>query len=153
MKQAIITVEKEEPLIKSDNQFPVVGVGASAGGFAAFKTFLGAIPKDSGMAYVLVQHLDPNHESLLAELLQKSTELPVIEITDNLKVIHDQVYILPSNKMLIANDGILALTPRTTKKGVTNKPVDLFINLWRLSTKATRLGWYYRARPMTARWA
>jgi two-component system CheB/CheR fusion protein len=57
-------------LIKSENLFPVVGVGASAGGLDAFKQLLKAIPIDSGMAFVLVQHLDPNHESILTEILQ-----------------------------------------------------------------------------------
>ena len=75
-----------EPLIKSPNIFPVVGIGASAGGLDAFKKLLKAIPEDSGMAYVLVQHLDPKHESMLPELLQKVTQLPVLEIADDIKV-------------------------------------------------------------------
>ena len=58
-----------KPLTKSLNQFPVVGIGASAGGLDAFKKFLKAMPENSGMAFVLVQHLDPNHESLLPKLL------------------------------------------------------------------------------------
>lgn len=58
-----------KPLTKSLNQFPVVGISASAGGLDAFKKFLKAIPENSGMAFVLVQHLDPNHESLLPKLL------------------------------------------------------------------------------------
>ena len=56
---------------------PVVGLGASAGGLEAFQTFLAATPVDSGLAFVLVQHLDPNHESMLAELLSRRTEMPV----------------------------------------------------------------------------
>ncbi len=74
----------EKP-IKSANLFPVVGIGASAGGLDAFKKLIKAIPEDSGMAYVLVQHLDPNHESMLPELLQKVTTIPVLEITDDIK--------------------------------------------------------------------
>ena len=73
-------------LIKSRNLFPVVGIGASAGGLDAFQKLLKAIPEDSGMAYVLVQHLDPRHDSLLSELLQRVTNIPVIEITDDVKV-------------------------------------------------------------------
>src|SRR6187549_2296312 len=75
-----------KPLSKSTNQFPVVGIGASAGGLDAFKKLLKAIPLNSGMAYVLVQHLDPNHESMLPEILQKSTLIPVLAIKDEVRV-------------------------------------------------------------------
>jgi two-component system CheB/CheR fusion protein len=113
--------------IKSDNQFPVVGIGASAGGLDAFKKLLKAIPEKSGMAYVLVQHLDPNHESLLPELLQKVTRIPVLEISDDIKVMPDHIYVIPSNKMMVANDGILKLTPRQLdNKKKLNLPIDLF---------------------------
>jgi two-component system CheB/CheR fusion protein len=114
-------------LEKSTNQFPVVGIGASAGGLDAFKKLLKAIPEDSGMAYVLVQHLDPKHESMLPELLQKVTTIPVMEIADDIKVLPDHIYIIPSNKMLISNDGVLELTPRPEKiKNERNLPIDLF---------------------------
>ncbi|HCN82527.1 MAG TPA: hypothetical protein DIT07_02760, partial [Sphingobacteriaceae bacterium] len=79
--------------IKSSNQFPVVGIGASAGGLDAFKRLLKAIPENSGMAYVLVQHLDPNHESLLPEILQKVTIIPVLEIRDDIKVQPNHIYV------------------------------------------------------------
>ena len=117
---------KQSEIIKSTNEFPVVGIGASAGGLSAFKKFLQSISKDSGMAYVLVQHLDPNHESMLTELLQRVTEIPVLEITDDIKVLPNHIYILPSNKMLIANNGVLELSPRITKKNEPNLPIDLF---------------------------
>jgi two-component system CheB/CheR fusion protein len=116
-----------KPLIKSPNLFPVVGIGASAGGLDAFKKLLKAIPENSGMAYVLVQHLDPSHESLLQELLQKVTNIPVLEIADDIKVQPDHIYIIPSNKMMIANDGVLELSPRPAKnKNERNLPIDLF---------------------------
>lgn len=117
---------KKDEKILSENLFPVVGIGASAGGLEAFRSFLKAIPDQSGMAYVLVQHLDPNHDSLLPELLQKVTTIPVLEIADDVKVQPNHIYILPSNKMLVANDGVLQLSPRTTKKGELNLPIDLF---------------------------
>lgn len=120
-------IEKREPLVLSSNIFPVVGIGASAGGLDAFKKLLKAIPENSGMAYVLVQHLDPNHESLLPSLLQKVTKIPVLEISDDMKVLPDHIYIIPSNKMLLANDGILQLSPRPEKnKSERNLPIDLF---------------------------
>ncbi len=116
-----------QTLIKSPNLFPVVGIGASAGGLDAFKKLLKAIPEDSGMAYVLVQHLDPNHESMLPEILQKVTPIPVLEITDDIKVMPDHIYVIPSNKMMLATDGILMLSPRPAKtKTERNLPIDLF---------------------------
>ena len=118
---------KVKKIIKSDNMFPVVGIGASAGGLDAFKKLLKAIPENSGMAYVLVQHLDPKHESLLPELLQKVTRIPVLEISDDIKVMPDHIYVIPSNKMMVANDGILKLTPRQLDdKKKLNLPIDLF---------------------------
>ncbi|CAM4232265.1 CheR family methyltransferase [Gillisia limnaea] len=120
---------KKDKLIKSKNEFPVVGIGASAGGLKAFKSFVTSIPEKSGIAYVLVQHLDPNHTSLLPEILQKVTKIKVLEITDDIDVEPDNIYILPSNKMLLANDGILKLEPRPKpEKGKNNLPIDLFFN-------------------------
>ncbi|GAB2556891.1 chemotaxis protein CheB [Spirosoma areae] len=112
--------------ILSKNLFPVVGIGASAGGLEAFKKLIKAIPPNSGMAYVLVQHLSPTHESQLPELLQKFAPIPVLEISDDIEVKPDHIYILPSNKMLVANDGVLELSPRTTKKNELHLPIDLF---------------------------
>ncbi|MEO5945455.1 MAG: chemotaxis protein CheB [Chitinophagaceae bacterium] len=124
-KKAVKKVD--EPAIKSPNLFPVVGIGASAGGLDAFKKLLKAIPEDSGMAYVLVQHLDPKHESLLPELLQKVTKIPVLEITDDIKVHPDHIYVIPSNKMMVATDGVLLLAPRPEKSTTgRNLPIDLF---------------------------
>ncbi|MGZ5286858.1 MAG: CheR family methyltransferase [Flavisolibacter sp.] len=82
------------------------------------------MPGNSGMAYILVQHLSPQYESILPEILQKSTLLPVIEITDNIKVYPDHIYVIPSNKILIANDGVLELEPRV--KGERLNSIDIF---------------------------
>ncbi len=119
--------KKNGPLVKSANLFPVVGIGASAGGLDAFKKVVKAIPENSGIAYVLVQHLSPSHESLLPDLLQKVTRVPVLEISDNIRVEPDHIYIIPSNKMLIANDGVLILTPRPPlNKNKQYLSIDLF---------------------------
>ncbi len=119
--------ETDKTLIKSSNLFPVVGIGASAGGLDAFKKLLKAIPEESGMAYVLVQHLHPEHESFLTEILQRVTKVPVIEISDEIKVEPNHIYIIPSNKMLIANDGKLELSARPEKSNnKLNLPIDLF---------------------------
>ena len=116
-----------KPSVLSFNLFPVVGIGASAGGLDAFKKLLKAIPENSGMAYVLVQHLDPNHESLLAEILQKTTTIPVLEISDDIKVEPNHIYVIPSNKMMVATDGVLQLAPRPLRSPADrNMPIDLF---------------------------
>ncbi len=123
----VVPPSSSNSLVKSDNLFPVVGIGASAGGLKAFKTFLKAITENSGMAYVLVQHLDPKHESVLPELLQKATTIPVVEITDDIKVLPNHIYVIPSNKMMVATDGVLLLAPRP-EKSTTGRylPIDLF---------------------------
>src|SRR5688500_5030410 len=116
---------KDKIKILSSNLFPVVGIGASAGGLDAFKRLLKAIPNNSGMAYILVQHLDPAHESILSDLLQKVTKIPVQEITDNIHVEADHIYIIPSNKLLTATDGVLQLSERPPKN-FKNMPIDVF---------------------------
>ncbi|MBA4167924.1 MAG: PAS domain-containing protein, partial [Chitinophagaceae bacterium] len=107
--------------------FPVVGMGASAGGLEAFKRLIKAIPENSGMAYILVQHLDPSHDSILSEILQRLTKIPIQEIIDNVHVETDHIYIIPSNKLLTASDGVLQLSERLPK-GEKNMPIDLFFS-------------------------
>ena len=110
---------------RSTNLFPVVGVGASAGGLDAFKRLIRNIPEKSGVAYILVQHLEPTHESLLVDILQKITRIPIQEITNNVRVEPDHVYVIPSNKLLTANEGRLELSPRGPKNE-KNMPIDVF---------------------------
>ena len=93
------------------------------------------------MAYILVQHLDPAHESILAELLQKVTKIPVQEIVDNIHVEADHIYIIPSNKLLTATDGVLQLSERLPKN-FKNMPIDVFSNHWQMYIKAMQLVWY-----------
>jgi two-component system CheB/CheR fusion protein len=113
--------------IRSENLFPVVGIGASAGGLDTFKRLLKAIPENSGMAFILVQHLDPSHESILADLLQRVTSIPVLEVTDNIKVAPDHIYIIPANKLLTATDGVLKLSARPPKNQ-RSMPIDLLFS-------------------------
>ena len=120
---AIQNKDKSKEL--SDNLFPVVGVGASAGGLEAFKRLIRAVPEKSGVAYILVQHLEPSHDSLLVEILQKITRIPVMEITNNVRVEPDHIYVIPSNRLLTANDGRLELSPRGPKNE-KNMPIDVF---------------------------
>lgn len=127
MKAPLPQNKHPEKLIKSDNLFPVIGIGASAGGLDAFKKLLKSIPVDSGMAFVLVQHLDPNHESMLSDILQKVAPIPVLEITDDIKVAPNHIYVIPSNKIMVATDGVLLLAPRPEKsKTERYLPIDVF---------------------------
>src|ERR1700712_4662400 len=105
-------------------QFPVVGIGASAGGLDAVTTFLKALPAKTGMAFVFIQHLSPTHESNLPELLQKVAPFPVQQITDNIHLEPDNLYIIPENKVVTVIDGSLRLDPLDGKNS-KSKTVDL----------------------------
>ena len=102
--------QREEPQQSRRASFPIVGVGASAGGLEAFTQLLKALPSRTGMAYVLVQHLDPTHESALTELLARATEMPVRQVTDAMPVEPNRVYVIPPNVDMVISQGILRLT-------------------------------------------
>jgi two-component system CheB/CheR fusion protein len=106
--------------------FPIVGIGASAGGLEAFRRLLSALPSDTGMAYVLVQHLDPHHESILAELLSEATRMEVAEVKADVRVEPNRVYVIPPSKGLILADGMLKLVPRGPP-GAAHMPIDSFL--------------------------
>jgi two-component system CheB/CheR fusion protein len=110
-----------------NSQFPVVGIGASAGGLDAVTAFLKALPAKSGMAYVFVQHMSPDHESILPEILQKVTPFPVHQITDNIHLEPDNLYIIPNNKIVTTTDGILKLAP-LNKKTDSGNTINLFFS-------------------------
>jgi len=105
--------------------FSIVGIGASAGGLEAFEQFFSALPADSGLAYVLVSHLDPSHVSLLTEILQRSTALPVIEAQDQMAVEPDHVYVIPPNREMAIFHGLLQLSLPETPRG-QRLPIDAF---------------------------
>ncbi|WP_242370794.1 chemotaxis protein CheB [Anaeromyxobacter sp. SG26] len=93
----------------------IVGVGASAGGLEAFERFLGQLPSDSGLAYVLVQHLSPEHESSLVEILSRATKLPVETVREGQRVERDHVYVIPPGTGLVVEGGALRLVPAEPK--------------------------------------
>lgn len=106
--------------------FPVVCAGASAGGLVAFGRFLSRLANDTGMAFVLVQHLAPHHESQLVQLLAKDTRLPVVEAVDGMVIQPDHVYVIPPNTDLALSDGRLHLTPRSETNGL-HLSIDFFM--------------------------
>jgi two-component system CheB/CheR fusion protein len=101
-------------------------VGASAGGFEAFRQLLKALPSDTGLALVLVQHLDPGHESLLAKLLSKTTAMPVAEVEEGMTVEPNHVYVIPPNKTMGIANGILHLMARGEPMA-KHLPIDYFL--------------------------
>lgn len=108
------------------SEFPIVGIGASAGGLEAFELFFAHTLPDSGMAYVLVSHLDPNHVSMLTEILQRVTSMPMLEAQDNMRVARNSVYVIPPNRDMIFSNGTLKLSMPTMPHGY-RMPIDFFL--------------------------
>ena len=104
---------------------PVVALGASAGGLEAFEQFLRAMPPDSGMGFVLVQHLDPTHPSILTEILRRSTPMTVVEATDGMLVQANRVHVIPPNRDMVIVRGVLGLSLPTEPRG-RHLPIDSF---------------------------
>src|SRR5512140_795051 len=101
----------EQPGARSSESglFPIVGVGASAGGLEAFTQLFKNLPANPGMAFVLIQHLAPAHESMLTELLSKATSMPVREVKDGMTVAPDNVYVIPPDTEMLIFKGVLHL--------------------------------------------
>jgi two-component system, chemotaxis family, CheB/CheR fusion protein len=108
-----------------EKPFPVVGIGASAGGLEAFSQLLNYLPVDTGMAIVLVQHLAPSQSSLLTKILARTTSLPVQTVVDGMAVAPNQVYVIPPNTILTLVAGRLRLQPRDLTQRI-NKAIDIF---------------------------
>jgi two-component system CheB/CheR fusion protein len=106
--------------------FPVVGIGASAGGLEALEHFLARVPKSSGMAFVIVQHLDPTRKGIMPELLQRTTSMRVIQVKDRTKVEPDRVYVIPPNKDMSILHGVLHLLEPVSPRGL-RLPIDFFL--------------------------
>src|SRR5439155_1851192 len=111
-REGVTRNEPESSSEPSPPRFPMVGIGASAGGLEAFTHFLKHLPADTGMGFVLVQHLDPDHASALTQLLTRATSIPVSEVTNNLRVEPNHIYVIPPNTDLTIAQGVLNLQPR-----------------------------------------
>jgi two-component system CheB/CheR fusion protein len=119
---ALIADEKKHHRSKS---FPIVAIGASAGGLEAITQLLKNLSPSTGMAYVYIQHLDPLHESMLSNILSKSTRMPVLEAKEKMLISPDHVYVIPPNKDMMILDGVLKLNPRPVKPHL-HMPVNRF---------------------------
>jgi two-component system CheB/CheR fusion protein len=106
--------------------FAIVGIGASAGGLEAFSELLQALPADTGMAFVIIQHLSPTHGSMLAEILARTTPMPVSTVSNNMPVEPDHVYVIPPGTTMVLAEGRLQLSPRTELRGQA-RPIDQFM--------------------------
>jgi two-component system CheB/CheR fusion protein len=120
-----VTAKPEAITAPAQPFFPIVGIGASAGGLEALEAFLKATPADAGMAFVVVSHLDPTRKGIMVALLQRSTPMPVIEVKDGTRVEPGRVYLIPPNKDMSILHGILQLFPQKALHGV-RLPIDFF---------------------------
>src|SRR5580700_7838519 len=103
----------ETASLTPQERFFVVGVGASAGGLEALRELLHALPPQTGMAFVIVQHLEPTYESQLAEILSRSTSMPVVQTAEGQAVQPDHVFVIPPNTVMIVKNKVLHLAPRS----------------------------------------
>ncbi|MES2149525.1 MAG: chemotaxis protein CheB [Pseudomonadota bacterium] len=107
-------------------RFPIVGIGASAGGLEALELFFSAVPANCGLGFVVVQHLDPHHKGILVELLQRATPMPVVQASDLLAVVPGHVYVIPPNCDLSILHGVLHLLEPNAPRGL-RLPIDFFL--------------------------
>jgi two-component system CheB/CheR fusion protein len=115
----------EEERVARDPRCTVVGIGASAGGLEALEVFLRHVPATSGLAWVVIQHLDPSHEAMLVPLLQRNTKLKVEEVKDGTEILPDHVYVIPRGQDMSVLQGRLQLLPPATTRGL-HLPIDFF---------------------------
>ncbi len=120
-------------------QFPVVGIGASAGGLEACTALLKALPVNPGMAFVVVQHLDPHHESILHKLLSKATEMPVIQVEDGMALEPDHVYVIPPKHDIAVREKTLRLLSRR-RTGGRHLPINRFFASLAEDQKSAAIG-------------
>ncbi|HKG55046.1 MAG TPA: chemotaxis protein CheB, partial [Anaerolineales bacterium] len=110
---------------EKNDEITVVGIGASAGGLNALQEFFSALPSDTGLSYVVITHLHPEHESHLAELLQTHTNMPVRQVHGLVPVEKDHVYVIPPNNRLVMEDGHIDLSEFNEPRG-QRAPIDYF---------------------------
>jgi two-component system CheB/CheR fusion protein len=124
MTDTISADVKKKPNRKN---FPIVAVGASAGGIQAVNELLGNLSPNTGMAFIYIIHLDPEHESNIAAVLGRNTEMKVTEASHLVTIEPNNVYVIPANKEMTIVEGVLALSPRPEKRSMHN-PIDLFFS-------------------------
>jgi len=124
-KKEISVSKPTDQKISNEISFPIVGIGASAGGLEALEQFFQNVPKKCGIAFVVIQHLDPNHVGIMPELLQRTTEMKVVQVTDHLQIEPNHVYVIPPNKSMSILNGYLHLFEPVELRGL-RLPIDYF---------------------------
>src|SRR5215813_5668234 len=109
---------------QGDHKFLIAGLGASAGGIQAFQQFFQQVPAKSGIAYVVILHMSPDHDSHLAQVLQTTTKMPVTQVNERVKVQPDNVYVVPPNQHLTMQDGHIQVSPNIEIQD-RRAPVDI----------------------------
>jgi len=125
--------------VRGASSFPLVGIGASAGGLEALRLFFQHMPEDSSMAFVVVQHLDPTQKGLMVELLQRLTPMPVAQAKERMRVVPGHVYVIPPNKNLAILNGVLHLFDPTEPRGL-RLPIDFFFRALAADQKGNSVG-------------
>ncbi len=138
-----MAVQRKETLSKNPepaqvkiDQFPIVGIGASAGGLNAIQKLLENLPENTGLAFVVIQHLAATQESMLPEILSRSTRMPVTKVANEMPVEINHVYVIPSGVTMTISDGALKLRP----KGASFKPIDEFFRSLASERKTQAIG-------------
>ena len=120
------TVPERKALSPSTLEFPVVGIGASAGGLQAIKRFFENMPHDNGMAFVIILHLSPDHQSVADKIIQESTKMPVLQVSATVPIEKNRVYVISPAQQLNMNDGLLEVSPVDPRLGGRHSSIDLF---------------------------
>src|ERR1051326_8285921 len=126
-RASLSLTSRKRALANADANFPVVAIGASAGGLEAFRALLAALPVRTGMAFILVQHLDPTHASMLADLLSPHTGMTVLEASQDLPLAPNHVFVIPPGRFLAVTDGALRLSRPGDGQGV-RMPFDFLLH-------------------------
>ena len=121
-----VQVRRAQPRVsdEADDQFPIVAVGASAGGLEALEAFFRPFPAKTGMAFVIVTHLDPRRESLLPSIISRWTAMPVVPAHDGAAVVSDKVFVIPPNAVMTISDAQLRIRKR--RVATERMPLDTF---------------------------
>jgi len=125
-KEPVTTSQSDLPSQNGSQSFPVAGIGASAGGLEALEEFFRHVPENSGIAFVVIQHLDPKHKGMMPELLRRTTGMKVVQVEDCMRLKPDCVYVIPPNKDMSVLHGVLHLFDPTTHQGL-RLPIDFFL--------------------------
>lgn len=131
--------ETRKIIRSTENKFPIVCIGASAGGLEALEQFLGNVPENSGMAFVVIQHLDPTQKGMLPELLQRISKMKVFQVKDRMKIEPNFVYVIPPNKSMSVLKGVLYLFDPFEARGL-RLPIDFFLRSLADDQKESAIG-------------